>query len=431
MTRADPRADPLAVLGRPELARLWERVREKLEELGGVGGTVSLSGLDEVERDAVAGLLGLASRPGPGARIRLDRIDRALRDSRFALGLAAAMEKLGGPLRDRPAERAADEAAWDELWAGALERMLRRPEVERDERRAALDGYLRDLRAGGLLRRFAGAGGASEAARLLDAVAEILSALAPGEEGCEDTVRRRILAADRLGSSHALDDGSPVAALTLRALAALAGAPPPRSAGERRALWEWAGVVPDDLSCDVLVHGLSPRGEGLLPEHLRRFAAAGQPVRLTLRQLSGAVLRLPAGTVVHGFENPALVAVAADRQGGDCRPLVCLAGMASTAALQLLAQLVDGGAVVRYHGDFDWGGVRIANALRRRIDFEPWRFTAPDYRAAVAEGGSHPPLDGTPVPAAWDPELAPAMERAGAAVEEEAVIDPLVEDLAR
>ena len=294
--------------------------------------------------------------------------------------------------------------------------------------RAALEGWLDALRAGGFLRRLAGPGGAREAARLLDEAAEVLGALAPGDRESEP-VRRRVLAADRLGSSHALDDGTPAASLVLRAIAALAGEPPPGSAGDRRALWEWAGVVPDDLSCDVLVHGLAPLGEGLVAEHLRAFAAAGEPVRLTLRQLSGATLRLPAGTVVSGCENPALVAVAADRLGGACRPLVCLAGMASSAALRLLSMLTRGGARLRYHGDFDWGGLRIANALARTVTFEPWRFTATDYRSAVAEIDPLPPLQGTPVPASWDPSLAAVMERAGLALEEEAVIDHLLEDL--
>jgi uncharacterized protein (TIGR02679 family) len=425
-----PRPDLLTVLDRPTLAGLWRRVREKLEERGGVGGTISLAGLGEEERDAVAELLGSAMRPRPEARIRLDRIDRALRGSRFAVDLVAAMERLGGPLRNRPAERSADEAAWEELWRRGLERLVRRSGWEEEGRRAALETWLGDLRAGGLLRRLAGAGGATEAGRLLDGVAAVLGALASaGTEGGE-TVRRRVLAADRLGSSHALDDGTPVASLVLRALAALAGEAPPGSAGERRALWEWAGVVPDDLSCDVLVHGLAPLGDGLVAEHLRAFAAAGEPVRLTLRQLAGGTLRLPAGTVVSGCENPALVAVAADRLGGDCRPLVCLAGMASSAALRLLSLLAGGGAHLRYHGDFDWGGLRIANALRRTVTFEPWRYTAADYRAAVAENDALPPLQGTPVPASWDPELARVMERTGLALEEEAVIDRLLEDLA-
>jgi hypothetical protein len=39
------------------------------------------------------------------------------------------------------------------------------------------------------------------------------------------------------------------ASLVVRALASLAGEPPPRSARERRDCWERAGVVIDELSC--------------------------------------------------------------------------------------------------------------------------------------------------------------------------------------
>ncbi|MEV7466999.1 DUF2399 domain-containing protein [Streptomyces kronopolitis] len=38
---------------------------------------------------------------------------------------------------------------------------------------------------------------------------------------------------------------------------------------------------------------------------------------------------------------------------------------------------------MRYHGDFDWGGLRIAAALLRRVPWSPWRYTAAHYRAAV------------------------------------------------
>jgi uncharacterized protein (TIGR02679 family) len=83
------------------------------------------------------------------------------------------------------------------------------------------------------------------------------------------------------------------------------------------------------------------------------------------------------------------------------------------------------GANLAYHGDFDWPGVQIANGLAARLSVVPWRFRASDYLEAPPEL----PLEGTPIAASWDPDLADAMSRRGCAVHEEAVLSSLLEDL--
>ena len=84
---------------------------------------------------------------------------------------------------------------------------------------------------------------------------------------------------------------------------------------------------------------------------------------------------------------------------------------------------------MRYHGDFDWPGLALANACRRDFGAIPWLMGADDY-----EGGhASEPLKGAAVEAEWDPELAPAMRSRGLAVHEEAVLDSVlsrVRDLA-
>ena len=93
---------------------------------------------------------------------------------------------------------------------------------------------------------------------------------------------------------------------------------------------------------------------------------AGQPTMLTLRQLRCHDEALPAGPV-RICENPVVVAAAADELGSRCPPLVCVGGQPSAAGWRLLDLLAAGGAEFRYHGDFDWGGIRIASAVRRRV----------------------------------------------------------------
>lgn len=161
------------------------------------------------------------------------------------------------------------------------------------------------------------------------------------------------------------------------------------------------------------------------------MAEEGEPCVLTLRQLT----RRPpavAPPIVWMCENPTVLAAAADTLGPACPPLVCLQGQPSAAALTLLRGLHEHGATLRYHGDFDWGGLRIAGVLHRRLPWRPWRYTAADYRAAVSRGTSLSlsPLVGTRTESPWEPALAAALAELGARVEEETELDILLSDLA-
>lgn len=65
-------------------------------------------------------------------------------------------------------------------------------------------------------------------------------------------------------------------------------------------------------------------------------------------------------------------------------------GRLLAAARALLRALRERGARFRYHGDFDWGGIRIANAVFALIDATPWRYTFRDYLEAVDHGHGTP-----------------------------------------
>ncbi|WP_245849167.1 TIGR02679 family protein [Lentzea kentuckyensis] len=224
-------------------------------------------------------------------------------------------------------------------------------------------------------------------------------------------------AARMTGDAHALDDDRPLATLALRAARTLSGLPEGSGAEWRREVWASVGLMRDELSTTVITLGL--RG------HQGLEAWLGQPVHLTLRQLVRDPPRL-AALDVFVCENPVVVAAAADHLGPSCPPLVCTSGQPSAAVMQLLRLIVSARGTLRYHGDFDWGGIRIANVLHDRVPFTPWRFDAASYLTAGDVGR---PLTGVPVEARWDPALAPTMSHTGRRIEEELVLDNLLDDL--
>jgi uncharacterized protein (TIGR02679 family) len=181
------------------------------------------------------------------------------------------------------------------------------------------------------------------------------------------------------------------------------------------------------LSTTVLVAGLRPPGDTPLATSLRAWSAAGQAAVVTLAQLRTFPVVALDAPVVFVVENPAVLAEALDRFGAACPPVVCVSGWPNTAAVTLLRQLAATGAVLRYHGDFDGDGLRIAAYVTSRTGARPWRMSTSDYLAAVTPAG--PPV-GRVTDAPWDPTLALALRARATAVPEERVTEVLLSDLA-
>ncbi|WP_300010826.1 TIGR02679 family protein [Pseudonocardia sp.] len=391
------------LLGSPDLAWLLDRMRRRLERGEPVTGTVTLTDATPGQRAAVARLLGRRPRAGTALSVRLDDVaDTVARSGAHPGGLAAAVVALTGPVTPRATLLAERETAWAVAFARLDPALDRHP---------ALQPWIDSLRATGTVRRLTA--DPDRATALLADVAAVLTAL-PAEPEPVGRFAERVL-----GSAHALDEGRPVTGLVFAAARVLGGVGDGDGAGWRREVWAAVGLLRDELSSTVLALGLP--GDAHDPE----------PVVLTLRRLSRRPPRLDlAGRTLSVCENPVVVAEAADRLGPAAAPLVCVSGQPGAAAITLLRLAVDAGATLRFHGDFDWGGVRIGNVLCARLPVGPWRFDAASYRAAL-ERGPGGPLRGTPAEASWDPLLADAMRRAGSAVEEERVLDDLVGDLAR
>ncbi|GAA1891035.1 TIGR02679 family protein [Streptantibioticus ferralitis] len=406
------------LLGGPETAWLLERARDRMAALRPLDTPATLKAATPAQRRAVELLLGRRLRAGTSLTVPLAEVDRVLRESLACPdGLAAAVVALTGPVTDKRAQDAALAAAWQQALAE-----LDHPAVTD---RPELVPWRAKVESTGLLKRLSQAD-PTTARRLAADTVRVLSALPA------DGLTLPVLAARTLGDAHALDDGRPLAAVVLSAVRALAALPAEATTGAegRRAAWATVGVALDELSSRVLVLGLpgSPRttpGRVLAAAH-----EDGEPCLLTLRQLTRQPADLGlAGRTVRVCENPAVLAAAADELGPHCPPLVCVEGNLSAAARTLLRHLSDQDCPIAYHGDFDWGGFRIATSVLRLPTATPWRYDTPSYLTAVERGLGAPLTTGSPIPTPWDPALSTAMARHGIRVEEEHLIDRLLADL--
>jgi uncharacterized protein (TIGR02679 family) len=410
----------LAYLRSPALLPLWAACHARLIRNGRAArGRLTLTGLDPDQRDALGHLLDRVVTATH--TVDLAHLDQRLRTTAAGTGLLDVVEAVIGPVPDRRALASTTQARRADL---------------RDHATAGLDAaglsgqewahrWLDQLWRQGLPARLP----ADEVRRIVDRAVTTLG-LTVGAHA--RTWSRGELAQAVTGSAHGLDDDTALTRMVLRGLAlALTDSPAvPAGAAERRALWDAAGVAGDTVATTVLTCGLRPQGVPWLHER----ADLGAETHFTLREVRRlAPLRLPHRTV-YVCENPRVLEAALDI--GAPAPMVCTMGNPTTVTLSLLDAITAGGPVTfAYHGDFDWPGIAIAARFMRRYPSEPWRFTAGDYREAVARvarhGTPHHPLTGHPTDSPWDPALAEAMTGTGVAVHEEALIESLLADLRR
>jgi uncharacterized protein (TIGR02679 family) len=398
-----------AWLAEPALSRVWEAARGRLERnhLAALGRVV-LTGLTRDERHAIGGLL---ARPVVADRVTIDlaELDQALARRSPYRGLAQTVVALTGrPVCDRRAERSAAAASREAPFALARDLLTARM-FAWDE------AWLGGVRRSGLLAR------TDDACGVVQRAVAVLGELT----GSRRMVTSRAdLAARAAGDAHGLDDGTTLAQLVQRALALDAEVDLPTTTAARRRLWERYGVFVDSVSSTCLTLGVRARGgDGSCAQRLRLAAAAGDPMHLTPRDLRDLDVSAHGDVLV--CENPRVLEAMAERYGGSV-PVVCTAGRPALVVLDVLRRLAAGGAALHYHGDFDWPGIAIANALVAEVGVTPWRMSASDYLAAARRGPVALELMGTPVAARWDTALQSAMGARGVAVHQEAVLDDIL-----
>ena len=385
------------LLGGPELTKLRRRLRRRYE-LARINDRFTLSPVSAQERSALEGLLG--RRPSLSAAIDLSEAElgEALSRAGLASSLRDALEQIDGPIEDLALERASRAAMWETVFT--------------DLASGPAEYFGRFGASRGLVKRLSG-DDPDRGAALLRSTASVLARL-PAHG-----IPLSHFAADVLGDAHGLDEGRPVATLAMAVLRK-------DESGERaREVWAGHGLLVSELAVPALFLNLPAHRNSPGAELAERARALGEPLHLSLRTL----LRSPPewmvrGRILHVCENASIVAMAADRLGVRCAPLVCTDGMPSASQRVLLTQLAEKGADLRYHGDFDWAGVSIGNFVMRTFAARPWRFSAADYEASKGRF-----LEGPPIEASWDQALRAKMERVGYVLEEENVIEHLLLDL--
>ena len=390
----------------PGLAPVWKNARRQLDRFGSDRrGTVAQAALDAHSAHVLETLLGRK----PTKRVDLVALEQAFVERGVGANLCEALTRLGLPpsaeARERRTMRERSTAArqalamaigsWRETWASQ---------------------WAENIRRAGLLRGLDG----RETIDLIADVRRLIDHLDQLDATCAS---RTELAAALFGSAHALDRDKRLATLVTRALRYRIG----DGESSERELWEKAGVARDRVSAPALVWSIPTNGTSFLDRQLLAATEGKLPVHISLYALRRYPVTVRRDTPVLVVENPRMVEAAVERALPGS--VVAGNGNPSAAVIELLVQLQQSGASLRYHGDFDAAGIAIC---RRMSEFglTPWMMNALDYerairlaernrvrlRRAVDDCGATP----------WDNALQAAYQRRRLIIHEEFVLDDVL-----
>jgi uncharacterized protein (TIGR02679 family) len=405
------------------LAPLLAQVRERLERNGpDWRGRVAVP---ELPRPARVTLETLTGRRSPRT-VSLVDLEQGLVRAGAGGDLLEALTRLGHPVSAERTRRRAERRDASRARSAARDRAAGWPEPW-------APAWIDEVIAAGLLAGLE----ERDALRLVDEVRVVLDALeSPGasEEpdatgaagtGAGPGTRSRVeLAARHLGSAHALDRGTRLERAATRALSRRLV-----DAGAERDddLWARAGAHTDLLSGAALTWNLPLAADHALAPQAHAATDLGLPFVVTQLALRAYPLRAPAGADVLVVENPRVLERAV--QDRVALGVVCGNGNPSTTVRLLIAQLLEAGASLRYHGDFDAAGLAICARLHG-LGVSPWRMTEQAYLEALSQAedaGVELPVDPSPAgPTPWAPALRAVFDERRRIVHEERLLDTIL-----
>jgi uncharacterized protein (TIGR02679 family) len=400
-------ADLTRITQDPDLAPLWAAIHERLcaghepaslarvqvTGLSPAGIATLRSWLDTNTRRR-RGTSAIGNEPG-GTSV-------PMRELLAVLGVGAgeltrlAENATGRPIVNRAAARRDAAQLRHELWGYAAEML------------PALPGLVARLRTAGI-------GECDIPARhLINALAKAVRRIPS-----EPPISLAKLSHDCAGNPHFFDLDTIAGARLISAVAELTGQTEPSRPDLIRALLLGAGVIADRLTATVMLYQVVAVGEGPIDRRLRDSAT---PVALTLLDLT---LHPPAlaNQILTVVENPSIIeaAIASDSR----LPLACTSGQLSSVDHALLQLTVDQGIQLRYSGDLDDSGLRIAEYVKQSYGAE---LIAMDTATVSAAGPAPSAVPLNPVPQPADTKLAMALQISGHVVfqENDAILDQLL-----
>jgi uncharacterized protein (TIGR02679 family) len=339
--------------------RLLLLMKEKIESLGRIGGTVRLEELNDEEREAFTAFFRKDFTKNTEARISLQDFRKSLESSRFQSVLIPELLEMyfNSPVIFKKDKELCSEILKNDFFIHiALEFEGTKAEEW------LLDVYTRKNNAYMTI-----IGGYNESPALLQkelkAVCKAIVHL-PFQNNKYKSLP--VFAAEMTKDPHAFDINTRAGRLLQYAIAWLFSRNVADSPEEKAEMYYHAGLMIDDLSNQVLCCGFEACADGEPHGGWSGFSKKWQPISIPLAALSQVnKLTAPNGRVLV-VENPSIFNLLSEPCREKRTALVCTFGQPNLAVYVLLDMAVNNGAKLFYSGDMDPEGLLIADRLKDR-----------------------------------------------------------------
>lgn len=262
-------------------------------------------------------------------------------------------------------------------------------------------------------------------------VAEILINLPPPEKL---PIRLSTFAAKFIDCPYQLEFAGEYGLLFVRALAYHFGTPIPHSPEAAIELYLKAGLLANDVLCQVMVQNIKAyKPDGKPDKICEIYNKCNQVHVLTLENIAGFVQAKSTEGKVYVIENPQVFAAVREQVYDKNYTLISPVGNHNPGFLRLLDLLCATGSRLYYAGNMDYKGLINADALYLQFgkQFIPWRYSKADYELMLTKNSGLLPDDKKEL-AMHNEDLAlilSQMRKTGKAANTMAIVPLLVDDI--
>lgn len=354
--------------------RLFEGIREKYRSLGSLGGTVVINNLTQDEREALSGLFKKDYYSRKSASIKVEKLVKALEDTRFS-GVdfeRVLMGYFGEELISKRKEREIYELErnnfFDEIlysFQGTRSwKWLKSILESRDNAyRMILQKYDRERES------------------LKEALILTMKALNELTFNERNATRLALFSSKISRNPHTFDMDRNCGRLLMYGISYFLGIQYPKGAEDKAEALYSAGIIADEISNYTTISGLLAYRNGKVHRGWEGFYSLGEPLQVSLWNLSEIDYILSPSRKIFVFENPTVFSEVLYSTRDKRPPLVCTYGQIKFASLVLLDRIIDNVDYIYYSGDFDPEGLLIADRLKKRYGEKLvlWRYSIEDY----------------------------------------------------
>ncbi len=364
--------------------------REKYKSYGSFSGTVKISSLSEVDREALEGFFGRSYHGQKSISLSAEKFEKALKDSRFSIFSGKEVLELyfEETMTGRKEEQEEENKKWMQMLA----------EMRNCCTDALAEAWIDTLEATQsssyiyLKRCYRESNFNIEEVKKMIRLGIAIINQFPYRTNSSEYLA--VFAAMMTGNPHAFDEGTKegqfldsLISWDLEKRKRLETAPNPYFSFEKQRKGLAVGILRDDISNYVMISGIrTKKKNGKIHLGIEGFFNEGEPVQVSLSVLAEWESVECPNNEIYIVENPSVFAMLCKKWYGK-RACMCMNGQPRLSSVLILDLLGKSNVKIYYAGDFDPEGILIAWKVKQyyKGTVEYWHMSVEEYEKSCSK----------------------------------------------